>query len=858
MTGLRASSAGVLLLFGLMACGGGGGGGDPAPEPSASPTPPPSGAPAPAIVRGEVTLPSTHRIDADTNDADSVGISNNSCETAQLLPSSVALNGFVGQGAEGGRFDTTADSADYFRTTALAGDVFSITAIDSGGAVAIDIYEGAAASDCSVVTDQTLLDAESIVEYEVQTGGAVTVVLRAVDNAAATYQIRRLPALVSKVASKRPYVPNEAIVRLDRPFTDVAGTLQMADKVMQSLRLASVKHLVGNTVLLRWDNAEGRDTTAAMLKELEALPQVLSADYNSKRLPRSTPNDPRWSSQWDMTNIGVSEAWDRIVASGITPTEVRVAVIDDGMLYDHPDLRDAYLRDANGDIVGCDLVEADFSEDGDGIDGSADDPGTTDFGADGTYHGTHVGGTIAATSNNGIGISGVSGEFPIKIIPVRILPGTVAAELQGVAWASGQNEALSAEVRQACGTLDATTRAQIFNMSYGGPGSDPTADALYAQAANAGIILVAASGNDGSDDPDALGFPASYPKMIVVGASTIDNGIAPYSNFGDILDIAGPGGSTETDLDGNGLDDSVISTVGTGLATQGTRVTDGYKGYEGTSMATPHVAGVLALMKSVYPELTHDQAESLIAQGRMTDDAGTPGKDVFFGYGIVNAIKAVDTAISLAAVTPPPAPTAQLALAPARLNLGSAGSSQGFSVRNTTGGTINGVLSFATPAEPWLSVSASEVDGNGLGSYIATVNRSGLEPGVYKQSVSASVDSLSVSLQVEMEVLAQAAASEPDAGRQYVLLIDAQTDEVVDEIATTVTGGVYSFEFTNVVPGNYLLISSTDLDGDEDVCEDHDACGGSPTLNELAPFVVPAGAEVFRRFTTSYELFEAE
>ena len=150
--------------------------------------------------------------------------------------------------------------------------------------------------------------------------------------------------------------------------------------------------------------------------------------------------------------------------------------------------------------------------------------------------------------------------------------------------------------------------------------------------------MVAAAGNENSSVPS---YPAAYNNVVSVSAVDYQNQRAPYSNFGPSVDVAAPGGNTSVDRDGNGYPDGVLSTLVDDIT--GTR-TNSYAFYQGTSMATPHVAGVAALMKSVNPGLTASDFDALLVSGDLTIDAGTAGRDDIYGYGVIDALNAVKAA----------------------------------------------------------------------------------------------------------------------------------------------------------------------------------------------------------------------
>ncbi len=366
-------------------------------------------------------------------------------------------------------------------------------------------------------------------------------------------------------------------------------------------------------------------------KELKDLMDNLKAsDSNIEYIepdrilePMLTPNDTNYSQQWSLfeTTAGISAnlAWDQTTGTG-----VKVAVIDTGIRR-HVDLS-ANL------VGGYDFIaNTKTSNDGNLRDTDPLDPGdwvTAGFCATGstaknsTWHGTHVAGTIAAIANNARGVTGVA--YGAKVVPIRALGrcgGYMSDISDAIVWASGGT---------VTGVPANANPAKVINLSLGGLGAcDTTMQNAVNSARSRGSVIVVAAGNSASNA--SLYTPASCQGVITVGAVGRTGGIASYSNFGAAVDISAPGG------DGT---NNILSTLNTGTTTP---KLDSYASYRGTSMATPHVAGTVALMLAKNPTLTPDQVEAKLKE--TASYRGFPLGCNECGTGILNAHWAVQSAM---------------------------------------------------------------------------------------------------------------------------------------------------------------------------------------------------------------------
>jgi serine protease len=418
-------------------------------------------------------------------------------------------------------------------------------------------------------------------------------------------------------------------------------------------------------------------------------------------------------------------------------------------------------------------------------------------------------------------------------MPVRVLDGctgngTIYDVMQGIRYSAGlSNDA---------GRLPAR-RADVINLSLGAPVACDSATAnLMAEVRAQGVVVVAAAGNDDTSTPAS---PASCPNVISVAAVGPTAERAPYSNYGSSwVDVAAPGGDMRRDSNGDGRPDGIMSTHASG---GGANRFATYELLQGTSMASPHVAGVVALMKSEKPSLTPAEVDALLAQGLLTHDIGAAGRDDL-GVGLISAFKAVQAV----GATPPSLP-ASLTLTPSALNFGDVGTLAQVVAAN--GGTDSLVVSGTTTSDTWLRVEADDVDANGLGRYVISVARAGLPAGSYSGWVefasSAGAKRVSVLMQVASSV------GTPDAGWQYVLLVDPLGGDTLEQVEVRAIEASAPYRFDSIAAGDYVVVAGTDMNNDGFVCDDGEACGAYPV--ESSPSIVSvAGERLGIDFSTAF------
>jgi serine protease len=248
-----------------------------------------------------------------------------------------------------------------------------------------------------------------------------------------------------------------------------------------------------------------------------------------------------------------------------------------------------------------------------------DDPTDTDYDkASSGSHGTHVAGTISQMTDNGTGVAGLAPGA--SIMPVRVL-----------GYDSAYGDIVGSSVDVADGiTWAVDNGAQVINLSLGSSSYSRIIEEACEYAASNNVVVVAASGNDGYTN--FIGYPAALDSVLAVGATDLNHEVAYYSNYGSGIGISAPGGDVTVDQDGDGVVDGIL---------QETRTSSGWNYYlfQGTSMATPHVAAAAGLLIS--NGLT-DRDQILTALKETADDLGDEGFDNTYGAGLLNPVAALE------------------------------------------------------------------------------------------------------------------------------------------------------------------------------------------------------------------------
>ena len=403
----------------------------------------------------------------------------------------------------------------------------------------------------------------------------------------------------------------------------------------QTRTLEPVRLLAQGATLYGLPGATSSETVRAA-QTLNARTDVLYAEpdrrlhaLQTSRRPRTSslaanavepPDDPLFPDAWWLTDnpgsLNAVNAWKISTGSGSTGSglgETVIAVIDTGIAVNHPDLQAKILP-------GYDFIsDGTNAADGDGRDSNPDDPGD----ANNTFHGSHVAGLAAASSNNGIGMTGVS--WGSRLLPVRMLGldgGAISDFIDALLWSAGLPVA---------GVPDNQHPATVINASLSSSGScsSATQSAIH-RAIRAGSSVVIAAGNEAQDA--WASSPGNCDGVITVGASEPGGALAAYSNTGARLDVVAPGGSMA-----KGLTSTIKTPTGA----------FGYGIKQGTSMATPLVSGTVALVKSVNPNLTPSQIRSIITSSVQPLPGCSPSSTGTCASGLLDATKALEAAKTL-------------------------------------------------------------------------------------------------------------------------------------------------------------------------------------------------------------------
>jgi serine protease len=775
------------------------------------------------ILSGTIDVADNTAVDLDTNDQGAANAPNDNFGLAQDLPVPVVLGGYVnqpGNGADGNNFED-GDPSDFFRFTGGSGQSILLSFSDEN-ALEIHLY---LYDDERRLVDTSQSDGNTQ-SLTISSAGTYYLEVYAA-NGAGNYTLTVNLATISTAGAfcglrlSDDFLPGEAIVEFDAGHAtnafSLSGFLTPSDlgtdyrKGPQLIRfevgadtLAPARSLNNSHQDTHRDRIDPQDhellakwDTLQMVRHIRSLSGVSGADLNYRRYALGlTPDDVYFDKQWHYALIDLPNAWEQTTGS----TDIVVAVIDTGVLLDHPDLQGKL-------VAGYDFIDDETAaNDGDGEDDDPDDPGDS-LQMNSSFHGTHVAGTIAALSDNASGVAGAG--WQTRVMPLRVL---------GVG--GGTSNDLIQAIRYAAGLYNTTDQsperaADIINLSLGGGQYSAMEQSAISAARNAGVIIVAAAGN--SDD-ESVQYPAGYEGVVSVSAVDGQAERAPYSSYGASVDVAAPGGDTGSDLDGDGYPDGVLSTCGEETADAESPINMVYCYYQGTSMAAPHVSAVAALMKAVDTDMTPDQFDARLIGGQLTRDIGISGRDDAYGFGLIDAYQSILSALENA-------PTVAL-FAPSALVFGRTDESLSLAVSKLGADalTIDSLNSGAS----WLQVVAEEVDDNGFGTYRVLVDRTGLANGIYLADLDVATGSETRTVAVRMQVLTDTTPGV--RANHYVVLVDGTSGETVGSAAVVdVSTGAFSMD--GVLAGEYYLVAGSDMDNDNYIGDAGEAFGAYLSLD---------------------------
>lgn len=437
-----------------------------------------------------------------------------------------------------------------------------------------------------------LIPGELIVQLEEQAAASITESISRGSSAAAmsagvnAFGIANLDKVLSEIGAT-------SITRLHPPAATAA--MAMSEEANKEARC------LATTFKVCCDRTGSVEEAA---EKLASAAGVRYAEPNRYRETYVTPNDPRFASQWGLGKINAPAAWERTTGS----PNVVVAVIDTGIDLDHPELASLLVQ-------GMDMVDlgpnpkapAGFRFEGDFQ--TRDNVPQDEVG-----HGTHVAGTIACLSNNNRDVAGVT--WQCRLMPVKVLTRLVniskPIDVRGI----GSSADIAAGIRWAV-----DNGARVLNLSLGSETDAQVERDAIAYAIARGAVVCAAMGNGGVNAP--ISYPAAYPGVVAVGAINISNQRAGFSQVGAHIDVVAPG-----------VD--ILSTVWN----------DSVGTMSGTSMASPHVAGVAALVLSCNSSLTGDQVADILRQTAqpLRDAPGDPIPNNTYGFGCIDARAALERA----------------------------------------------------------------------------------------------------------------------------------------------------------------------------------------------------------------------
>lgn len=822
----------TLSLAGLLAsCGGGGGGSDS------------SGFNSDTGLQGTISIEAGSRVDRDY--ADLWYVNDESWPGNMDAPVSVPIQATVGgylssaAGTYTDGFPFPEDTKDIYTVALKNGDRYFLQCFPAGGSSVSDLSVSIRPSSGSGITGSACGSSGTV------SGDVNSLAITTMAGGPFRYVLSVVP--LGALASANVGWPEPGL-RVDEAVMTgpavAASTLSSsgtrASSAMGSMRAIGpdLWHVKRSSAIrtLSASTSTSSDPRAETIAWIRSLREDYGMDVEPNylfRLQSSSPTtnpgfvDPEY---WNLDQINMTSAWSQ--AGSPTGLGVGIAVMDTGLFSTNLSTYGDWHEDLAANVVAeggtLDFVSSAYDVDGSSParDSNPATPLTPGNAAGTSFHGTHVAGIIAAVDND-LGTLGIAHKA--TILPYRVLGVDTVNGEDGVGSVADLIDAIT----------DAADRSDVavINLSLGGLPPLTVLQAATDYAWSEGKLVVAAGGNSG--DASAV-YPAANRRVLGVGATESSGGLADYSNYGRSVDLLAPGGS---------LDEGIFNAYGD---PDGTLMSN-YAYVAGTSMAAPHVTGVFALMKDV-AGITPDQFRAQLLAGNLTDSAGYDS--VLHGAGLLNAEKALDPG------TRGDFPTVVSAW-PRVVELSSDGSKKRVDLE---------VLKASAEAAPRVSgvpVTPSpfelrNADGTNL------QNGALLEGSLRIWADAASVpDGRPLSGDIEIEYTSNAGnrtlsipvyvqanddEQERNAGRHYVLLVDANDIDSGNSkvVVASYSRGQYRYEFDDIEPGNYFLVAGTDLDNNGYICESGEACAEYPEAGSRREITVRDDHALRLDMTTSF------
>ena len=863
-------AAGILLAV-LAACGGGGDTMETGTDPDL---------PGPGVrLSGTLTVPAAAAVDSDLNDVQQLGRTrNDALATAQALTAPVLLSGNVNRPGTGptGANHAEGDTTDAFVLELARGDLVELSfarGTDPDPAD-LDLYITSADGRLTGASDRSDTAHECV---QITEPGRYYLKVEAFRQAA-TYTLRAGPAATVTtgcVATTAPstFDPGELVAQAREAAATQATNARTQALIGRAGVFLATASASGQGLTTRWPSlvtlpataAERRRGLALLAGDSTASPLVTARTLSSVSTPSPLdaidarldtlryakalqatgayayvepnwrldtsatvgtfpPNDLHYGEQrWHHAMIELPAAMARVHALPVQPAQRPViAVIDTGVMLDHPDLQPQLA--SRGRTFLTERLPGDRNQ------ANGDDQRLAEDQA--ISHGTHVAGTAAAATFNGIGIAGVAPMA--RLMPLNVFGRNGSAKsidlLQAMLYAAGlDNNA---------GVLPAR-RADVINLSMGSPGACSVAfqDTVNRVRA-AGTLVVAAAGSK-ADNAGGVAVevqqPANCAGVIAVGAVRSDRQLSPYANTGPTLTVVAPGGDLSPDDFTRNLGEGIFSTL-VNFSGDGQRVA-GVGAQQGSSMAAPQVSGVLALMRYLDPELSVEAVDTLFANGHLTDDLGAPGRDSAHGWGLIHARKAVEAVLApQAGADRVNSGAATLGIRPARLDLGSLRDTATLDLVVTAGkrSTATDTVVGARSSSVAITLRPGAADAStSLHRLLVEVDRRLLPfDGTHALSITLTLRSgAELTVPVTLDRPAGSASSGAGWGPVHVTLRDPDTGRVVRTVVAHAAQGRYRWQIDGYRRARVQVSAGTDPDNDGVVCGPGEGCGAVATTD---------------------------